>query len=222
MKTPRILITAASSGSGSYIDALVAAGAKPTAVYCPDVDLSYDGLVLSGGEDIDPKHYGEEPNGSGAPNTPRDTSELAIAKAYIAAGKPVLGICRGHQLLNVVLGGSLIQDLGDELRPFHANWTALDALAHQVKSVPDSLLNRLYGDIFRTNSTHHQAVKTVGDGMKVTLTSEAGIVEATEHASLPIFSVQFHPERMTGRLARPDTVDGAKIFEHFVAMCRGE
>ena len=222
MKTPRILITAAASGSSSYIDALVAAGAKPTAVYCPDVDLSYDGLVLSGGEDIDPKHYGEEVDGSAPPNAPRDESELAIARAYVEAGKPVLGICRGHQLLNVVLGGTLIQDLGDDLRPFHANWAAFDSLSHQVKSAPDSLMHTLYGDVFRTNSSHHQATKALGNGLKATLWSESGIIEAAEHESKPFFSVQFHPERMTGRFARPDTVDGAAIFERFVALCRGE
>ena len=219
--TPRILVSASKDGWENYKNALLAAGAQPVGSYCPEVDLSFDGLLLTGGGDVDPAHYGQEMDGSQPPDPARDAAEIAFAKAYLAAGKPILGVCRGLQLLNVVLGGTLQQDVGDALRPFHSHAEGEADLVHPVQAEPGSLFEGLYGAHFAVNSWHHQALDKLGDGVIPALRSEGGLVEGFVHASLPVVAVQFHPERMTGALARPDTVDGAAIFEHFVSLCKG-
>ena len=90
-----------------YIHAVELAGGTADAKKCPEVDLSYDGLILCGGRDVDPALYGEVINGAVEIDYERDTAEMALLKAYVEAGKPVLGICRGSQLMNVFFGGSL-------------------------------------------------------------------------------------------------------------------
>ena len=151
----------------------------------------------------------------------RDRAELALVKAFAGAGKPILGICRGHQVLNVAFGGTLIQDLGPVGNLFHrpspgCHWDKI----HPIRTLPGSILDTLYGPTLVTNSSHHQAVDRLGDGFTATAWSESGVVEAMEHASLPILAVQFHPERMSYALRRPDANDGAKLFEWFLARCR--
>ena len=217
--TPRILVSASKDGWENYEKALRAAGAEPEGCYCPPVDLNYDGLLLTGGGDIFPQHYGQEMDGSQPPDHQRDEAELALAKAYLEAGKPILGVCRGHQLLNVALGGTLKQDVGDFLRPFHAHAEGEPDLAHAVQAAPGSLFEQLYGAHFSVNSWHHQVLDELGEGVVANLHSEGGLVEGFTHATLPVVGVQFHPERMTGDLVRPDTVDGAPIFEHFLSLC---
>lgn len=218
--TPRILVSASEGSWKNYENAICAAGGEPVGGYCPDPDLSFDGLLLCGGGDIAPDRFGQPDRGSEPPDLARDAAEFALADAFLKAGKPILGICRGHQLLNIALGGTLIQDIGDVLRPFHSRCGGDTDCVHAVRSKPDSLIGRLYGPLFSVNSSHHQALDTMGDGLIPTLWSESGIVEAMEHRSLPIISVQFHPERMTGAKARTDTVDGAAIFAHFISLCR--
>lgn len=218
--TPRILFSASQSGWEHYENAIRAAGGEPIGGYCPAPDLSCDGLLLCGGGDIDPARFGQENNGSEPPDSARDAAEFALAEAFLSAGKPILGICRGHQLLNIALGGTLKQDVGDFLRPFHSRGDSPDDRVHTVRSQPDSLFCKLYGPLFAVNSSHHQALDALGKGFVPTLWSEGGIVEGMEHESLPILTVQFHPERMTGAKARPDTVDGAAIFDYFISLCR--
>ena len=96
-----------------YLDAVREAGAEPFAKYLPEIDTGYDGLILCGGNDIDPSYYNEAPNGATNIDKARDEVEFSLLKAYIDAGKPVLGICRGCQLINVFFGGTLFQDLPD-------------------------------------------------------------------------------------------------------------
>lgn len=217
---PRILVSASKDGWENYEKALRAAGAEAEGCYCPPVDVSFDGLLLTGGGDIDPMRYGQEMDGSQPPDPQRDEAEIALARAFLAAGKPILGICRGHQLLNVVLGGTLKQDVGDFLRPFHAHAEGEPDLVHAVQAAPGSLFEELYGPHFSVNSWHHQVLDEPGEGVVPTLWSEGGLVEGFTHAALPVVAVQFHPERMTGERARPDTVDGAPIFERFISLCR--
>ena len=217
---PRILVSASEGSWDNYKHAITAAGGESSGGYCPQVDLSFDGLLLCGGGDIDPARYGAENCGSEPPDPLRDAAEFSLATAFIEAGKPVLGICRGHQLINVVLGGTLIQDVGDSLRPFHSRGDHPDDRIHPVCSQPDSLFHKLYGPLFPVNSSHHQALGTMGNGLIPTLWSESGIIEGMEHVSLPILATQFHPERMTGEKVRPDTVDGKAIFEHFISLCK--
>lgn len=217
---PHILCSSPKEGFENYRNAVHAAGGQLSGGYCPAVDLSYDGLLLCGGGDISPARYGQENNGSHPPDLARDEAEFALARAYLEAGKPILGICRGHQLLNVLLGGTLLQDIGDELRPFHSHGEDEPDLVHPVRSAPGSFFHQAYGSLFPINSWHHQSADRMGAGLIPTLWSESGIVEGMEHESLPILGVQFHPERITGKLARIDTVDGAALFRHFLSFFR--
>lgn len=213
---PKILLSCGSS-CDNYVIAVLECGGIPTAKYLPELDTSYDGLILCGGGDIDPRYYDEETDGSRNIDHNRDEAEFALAKAYIEMGKPVLGICRGHQVLNVYFGGSLYQDLSNAAA--HSSFANQD-LIHSVTAEEGSLLFSLYGSEFVTNSSHHQAIKVLGKGLKATLHAcQGGTVEAVEHEYLPVLGVQWHPERMCFRNKREDTADGSAIFRYFISLC---
>ena len=216
---PGILISTGGGDAANYIAAVEAAGGRAEARYLPEPDLSYDGLLLAGGGDMDPALFGQENQGSRGIDRARDRAELALLDAFFGAGKPVLAVCRGHQVVNVWLGGGLIQDLDPALAPFHGGGEG--DRVHPVRAAESSLLRRLYGPVFPVNSSHHQALGRLGRGLTVTARSEGGVAEAAEHESLPLISVQFHPERMTGARLRSDTVDGGAIFRAFLEMVRG-
>ena len=212
----RILLSTGVSAD-NYIAAVGNCGGIAVAKYLPEVDTSFDGLILCGGTDIHPSWYGEEINGSVDIDDARDQAEFALAKAYVEAGKPVLGICRGCQLLNVFFGGSLIQNLDTAQK--HVRSAEGDSV-HAVRADHGSIAASLYGDAFCVNSSHHQAVKKLGNGLRITMTTEDDrVVEGFEHESLPVFAVQWHPERMSFAHRREDTVDGAAIFEFFMQLC---
>lgn len=217
---PHILISTPEGSYPNYVNAVTEAGGIPDARYCPSVDLSCDGLLLAGGGDVDPAYFGQENQGSTEIDRPRDAAELALAEAYLSAGKPILGICRGHQVLNIALGGTLIQDLPADLKLFHSQDpdTRADRI-HPVRATEGSLLCQFYGPLFSVTSTHHQVVDQLGTGLHVTARSEAGLAEAMEHKSLPVLCVQFHPERMAYGLRRSDAADGAAIFQWFLRQC---
>jgi putative glutamine amidotransferase len=200
----------------NYIAAVTAVGLEPVVTTDPAQAMGFAGLLLPGGGDIDPALYGEENQGSRDIDRALDQAQLAMATAFIAAGRPILGICKGHQLLNVYLGGTIIQDL--TTAPAH-RYQEGDAV-HPCLSAPGSLLARLYGSRFAVNSTHHQGLGRLGTGLRVTAWAPDGTVEAMEHETLPLISVQFHPERMGFAKARPDTVDGGAIFETFKALLK--
>ncbi|MBQ8868202.1 MAG: gamma-glutamyl-gamma-aminobutyrate hydrolase family protein [Oscillospiraceae bacterium] len=212
---PKILLSA-NNNKQYYIDAVNSAGGQAVCEYLPEVDLSFDGLILCGGNDIDPKYFGEEINGSVNIDAPRDEAEFKLAKAFIESGKPVMGICRGSQLLNVYFGGSLIQHLPNA--DIHTNKSD-HYITHAVAAEKGSILEKLYGENFCINSSHHQAVDKLGAGLRATAFYE-NVVEAFEHTSLPVFAVQFHPERMCCSERRPDTANGAPIFEYFINLCK--
>lgn len=201
----------------NYCSALTCLGATPVAGYCPEPDLSCNGLLLCGGGDLDCALFGQENRGSEPPDHARDRAELALFRAYLSANKPILGICRGMQVINVALGGDLIQDLPPESLPFHSR--AGRDLVHPVRAAEDSYLHRLYGPAFPVNSSHHQAVDRLGTGLSAVAWSESGFAEAINHQSRPILGVQFHPERMAFSHRRVDTVDGAGIFKEFLGLC---
>lgn len=213
---PKILISPGDWDPANYMAAVAAAGGDPHAQYLAPPDLSYDGLLLCGGGDVGPSYYGQENCGSMGIDPARDEAEFALLDAFCTAGKPVMGICRGHQVINVWLGGSLIQDLPPDLAPVHGG-TGGDKV-HPVQAVEGSLLCRLYGPEFSVNSSHHQALGRLGRGLAVTACSTDRVVEAVEHGTFPLFGVQFHPERMTGARARPDAVDGGAIFRAFLDL----
>ena len=214
---PKILLSTGGGNAANYLAAVEAAGGAGEARYLPAPDLSYDGLILVGGDDMDPALFGQGNTASRGIDRARDEAELALLNVFCAAGRPVLAICRGHQVVNVWLGGDLIQNLSPELVLFHQREEGDQV--HPVRAAEGSLLRRLYGPVFPVNSSHHQGLGRLGRGLRVTAWSEGGVMEAVEHESLPLISVQFHPERMTGALARPDTVDGGKIFRSFLELC---
>ena len=215
---PNILISTGGGDAANYIAAIEAAGGRGSAKYLPWPDQFYDGLLLAGGDDVDPALFGQTNRGSRGIDRARDEAELALLDAFCREGKPVLAICRGHQVVNVWLGGDLIQDMDPTLATFHGGGEG--DRVHSILAGPDTLLHRLYGPVLTVNSSHHQALGRLGKGLSATARSEGGVVEAVEHESLPLVSVQFHPERMTGARARPDTVDGGAVFRAFLDMVR--
>lgn len=159
-----------------------------------------DGLLLSGGADVDPGRYGQAATNDYYPPEPeRDAFELALADAATAAELPVLGICRGHQLLNVHGGGSLHQHV-----PEHAcmDRPPTDEV-HVVRMAPGSLLADLFGPSLLVNSLHHQTLDEIASDYRVAARSDDGAVEGLEHAGLPIVTVQWHPEMMDSRADDP-------------------
>lgn len=214
----RILIPK-EAGTANYVTALINLGAEPVCVASGETDAAgYDGLLLTGGGDIDPAFYGEQNNGSEEPDRERDRYEMNVCRMFIRARKPILGICRGHQLLNVCLGGTLIQDL--QVKAHHSRMGGNDDKIHPCFAAKGSVAERIYGGSFVTNSAHHQAIKTTGNGLKVTMTSWDGVVEAVEHTELPIIGVQWHPERMCFDHFRNDgSADGSLVMEAFLNMC---
>jgi putative glutamine amidotransferase len=160
-----------------------------------------DGLVLMGGSDVSPESYGEtplRPEWSG--DKVRDDYEIALLRAFVAAGKPVLGICRGLQVINVALGGTLWQDLATQVPHalVHRNWSIYENNVHATAILPGTGLAKLYPatGAVKTNSVHHQAVKSLGGGLVVEARSEPdGIVEAVRGTGATyLFAVQWHPE----------------------------
>lgn len=183
-----------------YAISVVAAGALP--VYLQqDSDAAavvahLDALIVAGGDDVDPERYGKETDALSTPvDTARDAFEIALITAAIARGIPVLGICRGHQLLNVVRGGSLIQDLPTAGFHEHGGTTAArNELVHDVHFTPGSTLASVYGEHRRVNSFHHQAVDQLGAGVTVTAMGADGVIEGIELAGGHVLGVQWHPE----------------------------
>lgn len=218
---PKILLSSSEDGASYYEAAILAAGGVPAAYYCPSDWTGFDGLLLCGGGDIAPARFGQENHGSHPPDLRRDEIELALTAAFLAAGKPILGICRGLQMLNVALGGTLIQDLG-AVSPFHSKDSdEEDDKIHPIRAEEGTLLAGWYGTLFPVNSYHHQALDRLGRGLRAVAWSESGVVEAAELPGRAVLGLQFHPERMTGSRRRPDAVDGAPVFQWFVERCGG-
>ncbi len=216
----KILISGLKTNSANYVNAVMGVWAEPVLRYCPDPALAAecDGLILCGGEDIDPAYYEQGMEGTQEMDLDRDRAEFAVLKAFLDAEKPVLGICRGLQLLNVALGGTLIQDLGPEGNLFHRRGGDNADRVHPVRSKPGSIFDLLYGPVFAVNSSHHQALGTLAPALEPVLWSESGIVEGAVLPGKPVLAVQFHPERMSFANRRADTVDGAAIFRYFLSL----
>lgn len=215
---PVIQMSGMSDGMKYYAAAIEAAGGVPRVGYCPQPDLTCDGLLLGGGEDVDPARFGQENRGAYPPDLARDEAEFALLEAYWKAGKPILGICRGMQILNVFLGGDLVQDLPDEERPFHRRKEGY--AVHPIRTAPGSLLHGWYGGIVQVNSSHHQVVDRPGRGAIVTAWSEAGRAEAIEVPGRPVMGVQFHPERPSFLKLRTEEEDSLAIFRWLLQQCK--
>lgn len=180
-----------------------------------------DGLLLSGGPDLDPAYFHEEPRGTGVISPVRDRFELALLAEILRLGKPVLGICRGLQVLNVFAGGDLYQDISSQCSAALKHMQQAPAWygTHKVSLAPDSFLAHLYGrQELRVNTFHHQAVRRVAPGLRAVAWAEDGLVEAVEGEG-PTFvvGVQWHPETMWEK-----DEEQARLFQAFVAACAAD
>jgi putative glutamine amidotransferase len=209
----------------SYIRALEQIGLAPvliTPAHSPASIASLldacCGLVLTGGEDVDPSRYGEKPSPAlGATLPARDDMEFSALDCALRLDMPIFGICRGCQVMNVHFGGSLYQDIDTE-RPghlLHAQLAPWGQRTHEASVLKDSLLHRIVGaDLLKINSFHHQAVKELGQGLRVVARAEDGLVEAIEHESRDwVLGVQWHPER--GEAEAPDNDPDRRLFAGF-------
>jgi putative glutamine amidotransferase len=195
--------------NSAYVRALDRAGLVPLALptlLAPERAVAalegMRGLVLTGGEDVEPARYGATPHPQLEDVDPtRDAAELALIAAARARRLPILAICRGIQILNVALGGTLYQDLGSE-RPGPVNHSGDDS-RHPVRIEPGSLLERTLGARAATvNSRHHQAVRDLAPGLRAVAWAEDGLIEAAEPADAGApwtLAVQWHPEDLTER-----------------------
>jgi putative glutamine amidotransferase len=208
----------------NYCEAVVRAGGLPVLLpHEPEQADAYlnrlDGLIITGGAfDVDPAIFGA---GSRHPTVKtkdkRTAFEIAIAKGALERDKPVLGICGGQQLLNVILGGTLIQHIPDEVGAAlaHEQPNPRTEPGHSVRIVTGTLLHRIcQTDELQVNSAHHQAAKDLGAGVVVDARAEDGVIEGIEHPKYRFcLGVQWHPEYS---ISSGDT----KIFDAFIAVCR--
>lgn len=184
-----------------------------------------DGLLLQGGADIAPETYGETPlNPAWSGDRIRDRYEIALFSEFVRQGKPVFGVCRGMQLINVAFGGTLYQDIGmqvPETLP-HRSDTKYDLNFHAMRMIEGSWLASVYPDagMRRINTIHHQAVKALGRDLEIEAVSEPdGIVEAIRWKGPSfVIGVQWHPEFMDP--ADAELLDGRPLLATFLAACR--
>jgi len=212
----KIAIPAAVEDTPNYIRALNALGAEPCNIDSPRSE-GYDGLLLPGGDDVAPHFYNRENMGSVGIDEQLDLLQFNSIERFLREGKPIFGICRGAQVINVFFGGTLIQHIANAERHMH---TPQGDNVHLSTALEGSFVYNLYGEKFAVNSSHHQAAEKLAPRFKAVQFSDDGIVEALEDPKIKIYGVQWHPERICLDRARPDTVDGRKVIEFFLNLCR--
>ena len=176
-----------------------------------------EGLILTGGQDPFFPFYGQDIQqkcGSVLPE--RDLLDKILFETALELKLPILGICRGFQMINLLLGGELLQDLSYSKKPLlkHNQEERSDMPFHRVAFEPGNSFYELFGESVMTNSCHHLAVIKAGEGLSVCGRSSDGVIEAVEDKSRRILGTQFHPEMMSA--SRPEM---AKLFRYFVQLC---
>jgi putative glutamine amidotransferase len=210
-----------------YISSVIQGGGIPVVIPLVDDEAAKtlvskcDGFILSGGEDVDPHSYGEDPDPMlRKTNGARDQMELSVVKYAEESKKPVLGICRGIAMLNAALGGTVMQDIESQYEDPIKHYQTADRPdpTHVVEVSQGSELARIFGtDSVRVNSMHHQAVGTLADTLSATATAPDGIVEGLEgtYEDWYVLAVQWHPEEMA---AEDEAMH--KLFKTFIEKCR--
>lgn len=204
-----------------YVDAIRKAGGLPVVLPLGDpsdaedyIEL-VDGLLLAGGQGLSPVLYDTEPIREMAESDIyRDRFEIALVKAAVKAHKPILGICRGEQVINVALGGTLYQDIYVQMGATEKHNqlpTSWEIPTQHVTTTADSFLDKLMGHRFLVNTFHHQAIHDLGKGLTAVAESDDHVIEAIESADGNVFAVQFHPERMF-----KTTPAFISIFDHLI------
>lgn len=211
----------------SYINALKAV--KADSYICSfenDTDEAayiFDGLLVTGGGDVNPSLY----NAACDPATRADpdfvdSADIALINSFLKANKPIFGICRGIQIINVALGGTLIQDLNTCGKGFVENYhyqskqipaVEMGKTAHGAIFTPGSILYSIFGARYSVNSYHHQAVDRIADGLDATCYSDDGIIEGFEDLDRKLLAVQWHPERLI------HDEKHLELFRRFIEMC---
>ena len=202
---------------GTYVQAVAAAGGTPVLLppvgTDPTVVELLDGLIIAGGSDVDPEQYGAEPHELTRSQPPRDTHDIALTKAALATGLPLFSICRGAQILNVALGGSLIQHIPD-INPLAAQYQPAPGVFGNVDftTAPGSISEDLLGPRASAPCYHHQAMDRIATGLQVTAAAQDGTVQALETtAGGWVLGVQFHPEQ------NPEDL---RLFRGFIEAAR--
>lgn len=174
-----------------------------------------DGIIFTGGPDIDPNFIGEEPIPElGATNRNRDVFEIALIRTAVAKNIPILGICRGAQIINVAMGGTIYQDLSSQFPGKilkHHQEAPGNQPTHFIRVAHDSKLFKTIGDNVFVNSRHHQAIKEVADTLRIVAKASDGVIEGIENEDASIQAVQWHPENMWD-----DSPEQLAIFKDFI------
>ncbi len=202
-----------------YVQAALAAGSRPVLLPAETILATgeslareYDGFILSGGGDLEAGSFGQPPHpANGEPDLARDQAELFLASLAVRTGRPLLAICRGLQVLNVALGGDLLQDLPTAGFPGHDQAEPRTARTHPVDLVGGTLIGELLSTPIMVNSFHHQAVGRLAEDLAVAGRSPDGVIEAAVLPGRPVLGVQWHPEGYA-HLAQ----DAARLFSWLV------
>ena len=200
---PRVLVADTNSKTaGSVVRFLRRCGCKVSVRGTRKVNVNkFDGLALAGGPDVTPRMYGQKKRHSSNCNPAKDKMQIAVIKKFAQAGKPILGICRGQQIVNVAFGGTLKQHIG-----WHTG-------SRKITIKKGSWLYKAYGKSEMVAHSHHQAVKKLGSGLVATQwDAKSKTIEAIEHETLPVYGVQWHPE-YTGKR-------GMKVGRKFKRLCQ--
>ncbi len=214
------------SVSRDYVRGIIKAGGMPMIIPVQEKSPMFDnyeemmdGLLLTGGGDITPSVYGAEKHEkTGFTDLNKDVLEIELTRKMMEAGKPVFGICRGFQVINVALGGTMYQDILTSGKGWHNHAGEMAFRSrplHSIKIDRDTRMFRVFGkEEIEVNSFHHQALDRIGEGLKITAVSDDGIPEALEHENGKVWGVEFHPENMFD--AYPEFLG---LFRSFVEDC---
>ncbi|ACN83588.1 gamma-glutamyl-gamma-aminobutyrate hydrolase family protein [Brachyspira hyodysenteriae] len=211
----------------SYVDSVIRSKGAPFIMpITEDEEIikkmveNVDGIIMTGGVDVHPFRFDEEPiEKIGTISAERDEFDFTLMKYAVEMNKPIFGICRGIQVINVYFGGSLIQDIPSQRNTniLHSQTAEYHTATHKIQIVKDSIIYDMLDETSEVNSFHHQAIDKVAKDFKVTATAKDGIIEAIEYKKKGSFiiGVQWHPELMSSRIVKMQN-----IFDMFIEVCR--